>query len=181
MEDIKEKQRYFKDIYEKEVDRIFRFIFFRISDKEESVDITEEVFYKFWQVICKGEKIDHPEPLLFMITRNKVIDWYRKRKANYSLEQMDEGAEENETRSFQVEDEKAYKDMVISNETMWVMKVLQKLPEHYREVVQMRFVDDLSPEQIANILDISTNAASMRINHALKKLRTELGIDIKNE
>lgn len=178
MDNINEKQRYFKDIYEKEVDKVFRFVLFRISDKEESIDITEEVFYKFWQTICKDEKIDRPLPFLFMITRNKVIDWYRKKRSNYSLDQMEENAGENKARSFQVEDEKAYKEIVISNETMWVMEVLKKLPEQYREVVQMRFVDNLSLDEIAEILGITNNAVSMRINHALNKLRIELGINI---
>lgn len=54
--DLRERQKYFAKIYAVEADKIFRFVFLRVSDREEALDITEEVFYKFWQAICNGEK-----------------------------------------------------------------------------------------------------------------------------
>lgn len=179
--DLDSKQLYFKEIYTKEADNIFRFVFLRISNKEESVDITGEVFYKFWQIVCK-EEVSTPRALLFTIARNKVIDWYRKKQTK-SLEAMTEKSEEDENVPFyfQVEDEKADKDIVISAEASWVMEVLHSLPPQYKEVVSLRFIDGLSPQEIGEVLHITPNAASLRINHALEKMRKELGINIKDE
>lgn len=179
--DLESKQSYFKEIYTKEADNVFRFVFLRISNKEESVDITGEVFYKFWQIVCK-EEVNAPRALLFTIARNKVIDWYRKKRTE-SLEAITEKSEEDENVPFyfQVADERADKDILLSSEARYVMETLQGLPPQYQEVVSLRFIDGLSPQEIGEVLNITPNAASLRINHALEKMRKELGINIKDE
>lgn len=171
-----EQKQYFKDIYESRSDRILRFVVLRIASREEAVDITEEVFYQFWRVLCDGKSVANFEALLFTIARNKVIDWYRKRRAD-SLDALVERAEDNESTLFEVADEAAHHTLLLSSEAKWVLEVLRKLPPQYQEVVSMRFVDGLEPAQIAAILRITPNAVSLRLNHALEKLRQELGIN----
>ncbi len=177
---MEDKKRYFENIYKKEADNIFRFILLRVSNREEAVDIAEEAFYKFWQMVIGGEKIEHPKALLFKISRNKIIDWYRKKKAESLEEVMSDENEDNKNMP-EITDSVAHEKIIFSAETLWVMKNLNKLPSEYGEIIRMRFVHDLSLDEMANILSVSNNAVSLRLNRALQKLREQLGIDIKNK
>jgi len=178
--DLDKKQKYFEGVYKTEVDKIFRFVFFRVSSREEALDITEEVFYKFWQVISRDQSVDNSEAFLFASARNRVIDWYRKKRPE-SLDAMRERAEDNESLPFDVEDKDYGKALSVSVEAGWVLAALKNLSPEYREVMSMRFVDDLAPRQIAQILRVTPNAVSLRINHGLEKLRKELGINLDKD
>lgn len=176
--DLQKKQEYFKNFYEKEADRIFRFIIFRVGNKEDALDITSEVFYKFWQVILNENKVYNEFSLIFTIARNMIVDWYR-RKRPISLDSMLEASEELGI-NFEPMDESALREMNISVEASWVMQVVSKLLPQYKEVIMMRFVEDLSIKEIAEILSITENAVSLRINQGLKKIREKLDITKKN-
>lgn len=178
--DLKAKQEYFKGIYEVMVNKIFRFVLLRVGGREEALDITEEVFYKFWQAVYNGEQIDLPNPFLFKIARHKVIDWYRKSKSD-SLERLMENKETDYSEKFQIMDEGAFEKLEISAEARYIVSSLQKLGAEYQEVVQMRFVDGLSTQDIAETLNITPNAVSLRLNRGLQKLRDELHIKIENK
>jgi RNA polymerase sigma-70 factor, ECF subfamily len=71
----------FETIYEKESDAIFRFCLVRVSDREQALDITQEVFLRLWQSLQKGEDIRNSRAFLFTIAHRLVIDWYRKKKS----------------------------------------------------------------------------------------------------
>jgi RNA polymerase sigma-70 factor (ECF subfamily) len=178
--DLGSKKKHFEDVYEQMADKIFRFVLLRVSNREEAVDLVEEVFYKFWQTIISGGQL-HSEPaFLFAIARNKVIDWYRKKKP-VSLDQMIDSALDEEREPFQLVDVEACNNMKISTEAKFVVMSLQKIAPQYREILQMRFVDDLSIKEMAQILGVTENAVSLRLNHGLHKLREKLGINIKKD
>lgn len=176
---MNEKQERFKSIYEAESDNIFRFVFLRISSREEAIDITGEVFFKFWQVLLQEKEVINPRALLFTIARNKVIDWY-KRKHPESLDRLIDGMEGDEGPPFQVVDEEAWRSLTLSVEAKWVLGVLDRLVPQYKEVVSMRFVAGLTLQEISEVLKISPNAVSLRLNHALQKIRQELNINIED-
>lgn len=167
-----EKQTYFQEIYEKEIDSIFRFIFLRVSSKEEALDVTGEVFLKFWQVINNGQKPEFERAFLFTIARNKVIDWYRKKKPE-SLESLMSDDEGNES-EFYIADPLAYEQILLTSEAKFALEAINKLPVQYREIMTMRFIQDLSLSEIANILNITENAVSIRLNRAMNNLKAIL-------
>jgi len=171
--------QYFKQVYEEEGHHIFRFVLLRINNREEAIDITEETFFQFWRMVCEGERIANTRALLFTIARNKVIDWYRRHKPT-SLDHLLERGEDSDKAEFDVAEPEAMHDLGISSEAKWVMGILQRLPPQYKEVVEMRFVEGLTPLEIAQILRITQNAASLRINHALERLRKELRISLED-
>lgn len=166
-------KKIFERAYIENTDALFRFVISKVSNKEQAIDIVEDTFVKFWQTLQK-EKVDEPRALLYKIARNLVIDWYRKSK---SIPLQTFGGEESENKEI-------YLDMFAGNLvgvdiTMEVKMVIEKiasLEPMYREVVYLRYVEELKPKEIAKILGESANVISVRINRGVSLLKNKLHI-----
>lgn len=161
-----DKKNMFEEAYKEESDAIFRFCLIRVSSREQALDITQETFLRFWQTLTTGKKILNNKAFLFTIARRLVIDWYRKKKS-LSLEDM-----ASEEEDFVAPDkETSEENLFVGIEGRYVLDKIKELPSAYREPLYLRFVEDLSPPEIAKILGVSTNATSVRINRGMVELR----------
>lgn len=156
--------------YDQYADGVFRYCFFKLSNRESAKDIVQETFVKTWQYIREGKDIGNLKAFLYKVARNLVIDEYRKQKTG-SLDDLQEGGFDVATKE----------DMTVSTEVDIVFEAVEKLEPHYREVIVMRFVHDLSPKEIADILGENENAVSVRLNRAVKKTQDLLQIDKNNQ
>ena len=168
----------FTDIYNKEADAIFRFCYLRVSDREQALDLSQETFTRLWQTMDQsGKLIEHPRAFLFTIARHAIIDWYRKKKA-VSLEAMEDG-EVGEP--YEYISDSALTDSKLESEGRFLVDKIGSLSLGHKDAVYLRFVEGLSPPEIAQILKISTNAASVRINRGIQELRKLTGYDIETD
>lgn len=163
--DVAEK---FIEAYNLFADAIFRHCFFRTSNRELSKDIVQETFIKAWQYVRQGNKIENFKPFLYRIATNLIIDESRRKKAA-SLEELEEHGFEP------ANDE--YHKIQIQLEFNEILAELEKLEESAREVIVMRYVDQLTPKEIAAILGEPENRISVRLHRALEKLRKLLNHD----
>jgi RNA polymerase sigma-70 factor, ECF subfamily len=162
----------FEELYETESDAVFRYCMFRISSREAALDLAQDTFMRFWDALVKGREIRNDKAFLFVIARNLVIDWYRKKKS-VSLDAI---VEESGDQVFRL-DNSTMEDMDSSAEARFVMDKLVELEPSYQHIVYLRFVEDLKPKDIAAILGVSANAVSVRINRGLKELRRIAGYE----
>jgi len=162
MSNEKEHNKQFLDLYGKHSDELFRYCFFKTGSRDQSLEIVQEVFMKTWIGMEKGTVMDNPKAFLYAATRNAVTDWYRKKKP-VSLDEMHEAgfdtSKEEEGNSFD------------NLEAERIISMASKLEEKYREVIILRFVNDLSVNEIAQMLGEKENNVSVRIHRALEKLR----------
>ncbi len=171
--DISQK---FEKIYSEESDSIFRFCLVRVSNREQALDITQETFLRFWKNLGESKEILNCRAFLFKIANNLIIDWYRKKKS-FSLDQM---IGEGENPKYDVPDEKAQDSILDGAEGRYLLGQIDKLDETHKDPVYLRFVEGLSPGEIGEILNISPNAASVRVNRGLTELRKKTGYDEAN-
>lgn len=164
----------FEKIYDLESDSIFRFCLVRVSNREQALDITQETFLRFWQSLAKDEEVRNDRAFLFTIAHRLIIDWYRKKKSISLDVLMHKETEEGEA-DYDLVDEKTLDSLDIEAEGRYLLDKLSKLPSGYQHPVYLRFVEGLSPPEIAEVLGISTNAASVRINRGLSELRKITG------
>jgi RNA polymerase sigma-70 factor (ECF subfamily) len=73
-------EKMFFELYENEADAIFRFVFFKVNDREIALDITQESFVRTWEYLSKGKMIANKRAFLYRVAGNRVIDHYRKHK-----------------------------------------------------------------------------------------------------
>ncbi len=171
LDNLKKK---FEDIYHKESDAVFRFCLFRVSDREVSLDIAQEVFMRYWDNLSSGKDIKNDRAFLFTISRNLIIDYYRKKKAT----SLDEIIEESEDSLSILSDHTQH--IELSAEAGLFFEKIKDLESSYRQVIYLRFVEDLKPKEIAEVLELSPNVVSVRLNRALEKLREITGIKLQD-
>ena len=160
--DQEQKKAHFLAIYDAHSDAIFRFCALKVSNREQAQDITQDVFTRYWQSLRKDDDIKNDRAFLYTLARNLVIDWYRKKKEN-SLDAMTDAGID-----FQGAD---HADVTKEAEMKEVLHVIDQLDQDSRDVLIMRFMEGLSPKEIAMTLKESPNVVSVRLHRAVKKVQ----------
>ena len=157
-------------LYDVYVARIYRFIFFKVKTKEEAEDLTSEVFLKAWHYITEHAEVYNFSALLYRIARNLIIDHYRteKKRADDVALLGDDELEDTGNRGVQQQIPMAEMNE-LAGEHMEIY--LRKLKDDYREVITMRYIDELPMGDIATILDKSEVNVRVTLHRALKALR----------
>jgi len=153
-------------LYDVYVERIFRFVMFKVKKMEDAEDITAEVFLKSWQYIKESDrKIGNLNALLYRMARNAVIDFYReKRRTDLSLtdQEMFEQIMDDRDVAKEIEDK-------IAVET--VEQYLEELKDEYRDVLILRHVEGFSIDETATIMQKSSSNIRVLLHRATKRLK----------
>lgn len=163
MEHEYEKQR-FTEAFETYADALFRHCYLRINDRERAQELMQETFMKTWAYRVRGKEIENLRAFLYQTLRNLIINEYRGRKPTVSLEEL------QETDGFDISDD-GPEHMLDALDGSRILELLARLPDEYREVFVLRFIDGLSVTEIAEILDESENVISVRIYRGKQKLQ----------
>lgn len=159
--EVRPQQEIFLSAYDTYADAIFRYCNYKTSDREVALDLTQSTFCKLWIYMQEGQEIVSVRPFLYQIAGNLVIDWYRKKKSD-SLENLME-------HGFDPPDMHNRSDA--HTEYAWAMEQLKKLDTETQELIIWRYVEDMTPKEIAALLDEKENTVSMRVYRALKQLK----------
>lgn len=168
----------FGQLYDRHAERIYRFIFLKIGHKNDTEDLLHEVFLAGWRTIGSYE-LRSAIPFtswLYRIAGNRVIDWYRTRKNNPSLDEM------TESNTLPVElastGHAALLDALDRGFAMdAVMKGIRELNNTEQTVLLMRYVEDLSPEETAHATGKTAGAVRLIQHRAIAKLKKKLEMD----
>lgn len=144
------------------------------SAGDEAEDIAQDTFLKVWKNL---EKYDPNQSQfrtwLMRIARNTVIDYLRKKK---SFVFSDFEHDSKESSLSETPDVEPLPDELVAraHDEREVREVLEKLPPTYREVLLLRYMNQLSFEEISKILGEPSNTVRSRHRRALLQLRTLL-------
>lgn len=161
------QSRAFEGLFDEYSQKIFRYLYLHLSSKEDAEDALSTTFVKLWEYLQKADRKDteirNVSALIYRIARNLVIDQYRARRPSVSVEAMQEnGIELPDIRSL---------DMSKRAELSLVLKTFERLERDERDLLLLRFIEDMPVTDIADIYDITENNASVRIHRALSKLK----------
>lgn len=150
----------FGKLYEMYVDRIYRFVFFRVrQQKALAEDLTSDVFLRAWEHLDTFHKGSF-QAWLYMIARNKVIDYFRITRQHTELDEHIVDEKENV-------EEKVMKKV----STEEVIDKLDILTDEQKEIILLRFVDDMSYKEIATLLGKREDAIRAMQYRAIKQLK----------
>ena len=160
----------FKQFYDQEFEKIYRFVIFKIGNEVETEEIVQDIFFSFWDYARQGKPIGNTTGLVYKIARNKIIDYYRKHGVRPKVISL-ESQEGYELANSQVSDVDIEKELDIRIEIESIQVVMVKLPDDYRDVLIMRFMREMQIKEIAEAMDKSEGAARVMIYRALKLLK----------
>jgi len=166
----------FSQAFEDYSDELLRHTLLRLRDRERALELVQECFMRTWEYAQKGQEIDQLRPFLYRTLRHLIIDEYRKKKS-VSLEGVAEAAEADPESLLPADETNTLEAAIDRHEGARALKALQELPDLYREAVSLRYVEGLSPSEIAEMLGESENVVSVRVHRGLKKLRDILDHD----
>lgn len=167
----------FIEAYDLYVDQIFRFVYFKVGDREEANDLTSAVFLKTWNYIQTNSVEDTKtlRALIYKIARTTIIDHYRK-NSNYSKISID--GDDEEKIDIKDESQDIARQAEINSDFNLLEDKMKDLKDEYREVIILKFIDELSIKEISSVIGKPKNNVRVLIHRALKALR-ELTDDIK--
>lgn len=162
----------FSQIFDKYIDKIYRFIFLKVNSPEIAEDLTSETFFRGWQAfrIQNSEsKIQNPPAFLYQIARNLVVDHYREKGKFKIVSALDYRIVDPRINL----EEKAN----LISDLEEVKRSLTKLKDEYQDVIIYRYLDELSVPEIAKIMGKSEGTVRVLLHRALKSLKNELNLD----
>lgn len=157
--------KHFLEAYKQYADALFRHCYFKVSDRDLAFDLMQEVFKRAWEYVAAGNEVQNMRAFLYRIANNLVVDEYRKKRP-VSLEMLAESG-------LQIA-QKERQELGKIIDAKDVLITVEKLAPLYREPVLLRYVQELSVKEIADILGEKENTISVRIHRGLEQLRAIL-------
>ena len=157
----------FIEAYDLYVNDIHRFIFFKVGNQEEANDLTSIVFLKTWEYIKNNSLVDSRtlKALFYKVARTSIIDYYRSQKPLSSLDDEDHKIEVID------ESQDVISQINLNSDLELIKSKLPELKMEYREVIIMRFINDLTLEEIADVTGKNKSNVRVLVFRALKALR----------
>ena len=162
----------FDELLNRTQSSLFAYIMFVVRNEDVANDIFQETFVKVITRLQEGRYTDSGK-FSFWLTRiahNAIMDWYRAQRSEHIVDLADEN-DLSKLKGEQVMDN--FRESELVNEQVMddVRRMMEALPAAQREVVYMRFYQQLSFKEIAELTGVSINTSLGRMRYALMNLR----------
>jgi RNA polymerase sigma-70 factor, ECF subfamily len=157
----------FGELYDRFVERVYRYLYFRTGSHPEAEDLTEHVFLKAWEAIGRYRWQGRPFlAWLYRLAHNTHIDHVRSQKPTTSLN--------NDQHPFELQSSAAAVELARALDAELLAHALAQLTPDQRQVIVMKFIEGLDNEQIAQSMDKREGAIRALQMRALMSLRRVL-------
>lgn len=158
----------FVELYNIYVTPLYRFVFLKLSNKEEAEDVVSDTFLRTWRFLTdtdKKEAVRNFKALLYKVARHRIIDTYRDRakRRDVALDEMEAQQLPDKT---DVEAEVGAR-----HEVDQMLVHIRSLKQEYQEIIFLRYVEELSIADIASITQKKQTAVRVTLHRATKKLK----------
>jgi RNA polymerase sigma-70 factor (ECF subfamily) len=164
-------QSAFKTLFDKYKQPLYFHILKLVKDREIIEDLLQEIFLKAFDNIASFNPDYAFSTWLYRITTNHSIDYLRKKKLKtFSIH--DPIRTKDGEMSIELEDEgRSTDDLIVRKQRSQILReALDSLPDKYREIIKMRHVEELSYQEIADILDLPLGTVKAHIFRARELL-----------
>lgn len=169
----------FIQVYDDFATDIYRFVYFKVGHVEEAKDLTSMIFLKTWNHIQNNSLTSSStlRALLYKIARTSIVDYYREtgNKLEVSLD--------DEEHPIDLPDDKTdlNGDIDRANDIAQIKSKLPLLKEEYREIIVLKFVNDLDIDEISEVTGKTKGNVRVLLHRALSALKDLLEEDQKKQ
>ncbi len=161
----------FASLYDTYVGRVYRFVYFKVSNQQDAEDITADLFLKAWKYLTSDDtkEVGSFSGLIYDMARNATVDWYRKNAQSHicaldDIMHMSDGSDVAQTTADRFD-------------SAALLKCIKSMKHEYQEVLILKYVEELSLSEIATLLGRSQVSVRVTLHRATKKLKEIAGKD----
>jgi RNA polymerase sigma-70 factor, ECF subfamily len=156
----------FAELYDFYLPRLYGFIYRRVQDRCVAEDLTSVTFQRALENVRRPDfRNDAFGGWLYRVASNAVVDHVRRDRRYLSLSDFDDREEPGDL---------ALDAMSAALDRDQLRTALRELPSNHREVLVLRFYDDLDVTEICEVLGCSRETFAVRLHRALRALRTAI-------
>ena len=165
----------FNELFSMYENKVINIAYGMLSEREDAYDAAQEVFIKVYKNIASFKENSSLSTWIYRITSNTCNDILRKRQRNSLTISLNTTFDDGE-KDMELRDNSPTPDEYAEyNETQRaVRKAIKELSDEYREVITLCDIEDMSYEDISNILNCPVGTVKSRINRARKALKKKL-------
>ena len=158
----------FSNIYDQYIEKIYRFVYLKVSEQEVAEDITSKVFTKGWEAFKdEAKEIKNPGAFLYQIARNAVIDHYRKNDKQKTVP-VSLTAELADSKS------SAHEKAILSADLKIVQSAIQKLDKESQDIIIWHYLEEMPLGEIAELLNRPAGTVRVMLHRGLKDLKDKI-------
>jgi RNA polymerase sigma-70 factor (ECF subfamily) len=158
-----------QEIYDRYVEQIYRFIYFKVGNREDAEDITSQVFMKAANSLDVTQEDSVKLGWLYQVARTTITDYWRSYYKGLvsSLDEMEEASPMHLTAPDLVLADPERDPSNPAADRVWA--ILSRLPDNYRRVLELRFLQGCSLKETAEAMGITEGNAKVLQHRALHK------------
>lgn len=145
--------------------KLLRFATHFLKDEDDAKDVVQDIFLKLWQKRDELAEIENIDAFAMRMTRNRCLDIIRANKVVPIDAETD--------RKLKEETVDVHSKIELSESANQIKRLIGKLPDLQRTVMQLRDIEQLSYDEIAEATDLKVNAIRVNLSRARKKVRDE--------
>lgn len=156
-------------------EKLYSISFRMLYNKQEAEDVVQDTFLRVYKNLTKYDHHMKFSTWIYRIATNLCIDRLRKRKPNYSLDAESSEREGLDGYSMIPSDHRTPESELILTETQKIIhQAIESLPVKYKSVMILRYLQDLSLQEIGEILDMPITTIKTRVHRGREFLRKKL-------
>ena len=161
----------FNKIYEIYGKRLYAFCLMYCKSRDDAEEVVEDTFVKLWQNRISLNATQSLQSLLFTISRNKLINLYRRRINSPEYAEYVDAISQSVSYGHMPDEKLEYDDFVLKLE-----QSLNELPLTQQKVIRMSKIDGMKNKEIAQTLNLSEQTVKNQLSTGLKMLHSKIGI-----
>ncbi|MBD0383904.1 RNA polymerase sigma factor SigW [Paenibacillus sedimenti] len=165
----------FAELVELYKDKIFHLAYRMLNNKQEAEDAVQETFLRVYTNLHRYDENQKFSTWIFRIGTNLCIDKLRRRKNTYSLDaEMPDGEGNDYYAMLPSHEDTPEKQVIVSETQEQIREAIETLPEKYKSVVVLRYLHDMSLQEIGDVLQMPVTTVKTRVHRGREYLRKRL-------
>jgi RNA polymerase sigma-70 factor (ECF subfamily) len=169
----------FAEIVKRYQNKIMKLGFRMLNQRQEAEDVAQETFFKVYSNLHRYDVTQKFSTWIYRVATNICIDRLRRRKEQISLDVAgSEPSNDNTNRELQLKISNKWQtpenQVILSELQGQVQQAVQQLPDKYRLAIVLRYMQELSLQEISEVLDIPLPTVKTRIHRGREVLRKKL-------
>lgn len=172
---LKGDQQAFAELVDLYHDKLYHMAYRMLSNRQEAEDVVQDTFLRVYKNLDRFDESLKFSTWIYRIATNLCIDRLRKRKPTYSLDAESQDYEGLDGYSMIPSDNKTPESELILSDTQRIIhQAMESLPPKYKSVMMLRYIQDLSLQEVGDILGMPVTTIKTRVHRGREFLRKKL-------